>query len=661
MLERPGTRRTRVVLAVCAALAVAPVLAADLAPPPAASPIAVEPPTLALAGVEATVTVRAAPGEIPPGTGVVLSLRAPGSTAVAAEATGTLGDDGTAILAIVPPRSGTWNVEVRADAHAGTASAPLRAVPGWWSLLPPLVAIGLALALRQVVAALFAGVWIGAWIGFGGPWTGLLRAVDRYVLHALADRDHVSILLFSMLLGGMVGIISRSGGTIGLVEAIARGARTSARGQLTAWLLGVAVFFDDYANTLVVGNTMRPVTDRLRISREKLAFIVDSTAAPVAAIALITTWIGAEVSYIAGALAEVGSDLDAYVVFLQSIPYNFYPILALVFGFSIAISRRDFGPMLRAERRALGGQVLRDGAQPLSDFDGEALRAIEGKPHRWINAVLPVITVVGVTLGGQWWTGRAALAAAGDPAGSAPLLSLGVRGFGTVFSAGNSYDALLWASFLGCTVALGLAVVQRVLTLEQGLTAWTQGIKSMLLAFVILTLAWAIGDVCSDLHSASYVAEFLAGVLDPRLLPALVFVLSAAIAFATGTSWGTMGLLIPLAVPSAFRLTQEAGLGASDAHAIFLGAAAAVLSGSILGDHCSPISDTTVLSSMSSGCDHVDHVRTQLPYALTVGAVVMVLGYVPEAFGLSPWACLGIGSIALIAIVRFVGRPVATA
>jgi Na+/H+ antiporter NhaC len=219
----------------------------------------------------------------------------------------------------------------------------------------------------------------------------------------------------------------------------------------------------------------------------------------------------------------------------------------------------------------------------------------------------------------------------------------------------------MWAAFAGCLVALGLARTQRVLSLEQGLTAWAHGMKSMILAFVILTLAWSIGDVCGDLSTASYIADFLSGVLDPRLLPALVFVAAAGIAFATGTSWGTMGLLIPLAVPAAFELTRSAGLGPEATHAIFLGSAAAVLSGAIFGDHCSPISDTTVLSSMASGCDHVDHVRTQLPYALTVGTAVILFGYLPEAVGLSPWICLVVGSAALIAVVRFVGKPVATA
>jgi Na+/H+ antiporter NhaC len=546
-----------------------------------------------------------------------------------------------------------------ADPAAASVRQAVRSVPGWWTLAPPVVAILLALVFRQVVPALLAGVWLGAAIVHGGVGVGLLRTIDAYVLGALADRDHMSILLFSLLLGGMVGVISRAGGTVGLVDVLARKATTSVRGQLTTWLLGVAIFFDDYANTLVVGNSMRPVTDRLRISREKLAYIVDSTAAPVAAIALVTTWIGAEVSYIEGALRGIGSDQDAYFVFLQSIPYNFYPILALIFGFTVAFTRRDFGPMLRAERRAATtGAVLRDGAQPLSDFDSDALRAVDGKPHRWFNAAIPVVVVVAVTLIAQWWTGRAALVAEGDPAGTAALGTLGVRGLGTVFSAGDSYAALLWASFAGCVVAIGLAVVQRILSLERALGAWVQGMKSMLLAFVVLALAWAIAAVCSDLSTAAYVAEFLSGTLDPRLLPALVFLAATGIAFGTGTSWGTMGLLIPLAVPAAVRLTQESGLDPATAHAVFLGATAAVLSGAILGDHCSPISDTTVLSSMASGCDHVDHVRTQLPYALTVGGVAVVCGYVPEALGVSPWICLLLGAAAVGVIVRFAGRPV---
>jgi Na+/H+ antiporter NhaC len=532
----------------------------------------------------------------------------------------------------------------------------LRTIPGWLTLLPPLLAILLALAFRQVIPALVAGVWVGAWIVSGGPFTGALRTIDTYVIRALADTDHVSIIVFSLMLGGMVGIMARAGGTVGLVESLRPYATNTRRGQLVTWIMGIAIFFDDYANTLLVGNTMRPVTDRLKISREKLAYIVDSTAAPVAAIGIVSTWIGYEVGLIGDALRAVGSERDAYAVFLQSIPFNFYPILALVFGLLIAGSMRDFGPMVSAERRAREGKLLADTAVPLSDFDAEALRPIENRPHRWFNAVVPVIVVLLVTFVGLWITGRQALVAEGSPAGTTSFFGLGFEGLGRVFGAGDSFKSLLWGSSSGCLTALLLAVAQRILTLGKSLAAWTHGIRSMVVAVVILILAWSIADVCDNLSTSDFMVAALTDALDPRWLPALIFALAAMTAFATGTSWGTMSILIPLAVPVAFGLAQDAGFDPAVTHRILLGAISSVLAGAIFGDHCSPISDTTVLSSMASGCDHVDHVRTQLPYALVVAVVAMATGYIPAAFGLPTPLCLLLGTAVLGGALAWVGR-----
>jgi len=544
---------------------------------------------------------------------------------------------------------------VTAAQDAGAAGSEA-STAGWLTLLPPVLAILMALAFRQVVPALLGGIWVGAWIVYGDPFTGLLRTIDKYAVEALSDSDHTKIVLFTLLLGGMVGVISRSGGTRGLVDSIAPYATNSRRGQIVTWLLGVAVFFDDYANTLLVGNTMRPVTDKLRISREKLAYIVDSTAAPIASIALISTWIGYEVSLIGQALKEIGNDAEPYAIFLQSLPYNFYPVLALVFGMMIATTRRDFGPMLKAERRAAGGKVLGDGAVPLADFEGESLAPVEGKPRRWINAAVPVGLVLVVTFAALWMTGRASLVAAGDPAGTTGLLSLGIQGFGAVFSAGASYNALMYAAIAGSASALILAVGQRIFTLGTGLSAWIDGMKSMMPAMVILILAWGIGNVCSDLHTADFLVAQLSDSLNPGFVPALVFFLAAVTAFSTGTSWATMSILIPLAVPTAVGVAQSAGYDPPSTHAIMLAAVSSVLAGALFGDHCSPISDTTVMSSMASGCDHVDHVKTQLPYAVTVAVVALVVGYLPVGFGLSPWLGLLFGAAVLYIFLRLVGR-----
>jgi Na+/H+ antiporter NhaC len=518
------------------------------------------------------------------------------------------------------------------------------------SLIPPVLAILLAIAFRQVIPALLGGIWLGGWIFYGGPFVGFLRAIDTYLVGALVHKDHIAILIFSALLGGMVGVMSRSGGTRGLVDALSKRATNTRRGQVITWLLGLVIFFDDYTNTLVVGNTMRPVTDRLRVSREKLAYIVDSTAAPVASVALISTWIGFEVSLIGDSLTEVGSPEQPYWVFVQSIPYFFYPILALGFVLMVAWSGRDFGPMLHAERRAATGRLLADTAVPLSNFDHPDLVPPEGKPRRGLNAIAPVLVVLVVTFVSQYLTGRIAAAESG-------LDGSGLAGFAEVFSGGDPFRSLLYGAACGLIVAIVLARAQGILKLGDSIHAFVEGMKTMFLAFIILTLAWAIGKVCVDIGTADYLVSILRGNLDPRLLPALIFLLGAGISFSTGSSWSTMSILIPLAVPSAFTLATDAGFDPSTVHTILLGAVSAVLAGAIFGDHCSPISDTTILSSMASACDHVDHVKTQLPYAVVVAVVALLVGSIPSGYGFPAWLSLPIGLAVLWAALRFLGRP----
>ncbi len=556
------------------------------------------------------------------------------------------------------PSAGEHEIVVRSVASAGGSTEALTTVstlPGWISILPPLVAIALALIFKEVLVALFAGVFLGALALFGwDPFAAFGRLVDLFVSNALADGDHAKILIFSTLLGGMAAVMSRSGGTRGIVELLRPLATNPQRGQLATWAMGVMIFFDDYANTLIVGNTMRPVTDRLKISREKLAYIVDSTAAPVASVFPISTWIGFEVGLIAGAFATLDLSFDAYGIFLESIPYRFYPILALVLGFTIAASRRDFGPMLHAERRAARhGKVIGDGDTPLASYSGDVLEPPDGKPHLARNALVPILTVIGVTLLGLYRTGAAAL----DPADYADKSTF--RWVSDVFSNSSSYDVLLWASLSGALVALLLPLFGKVLSLKQGLDALVEGFKSMLLAVVVLLLAWSIGDVCDQLHTADFLVDLTRGVLSPVALPILVFLISAAVAFATGTSWATMSILIPLVIPMLHALALDAGyvVGEAGYMNLLLGTVSSVLAGSVWGDHCSPISDTTILSSMGSGCDHIAHVRTQLPYALSVGVLGMLIGDLPAAFGLSPWISLLIGIVVIVAVVRILGKP----
>ena len=528
-------------------------------------------------------------------------------------------------------------------------------VPGWFSLLPPLVAIVLALVFREVITALFAGVWLGALTVAGfDPVQATWRFVDAFVVPALGDVDggHTQIVIFSLLLGGMVGIMSRNGGTTGIVEAVAPLASSPRRGKIATFVAGMGVFFDDYANCLIVGNTMRPVTDRLRISREKLAYIVDSTAAPVTALVPISTWVGYEISLIADGLriaaeqnpgsAEALAGASPFTVFIETIPYRFYPLLALLFVLMTSVMNRDWGPMARAELRAARGEgVYRPGAQLATDIEAVSLETRAGIPRRWWNAALPLLTVIVVVLGGLYTTGR------GGAGPEASLLD--------VFGAADPFATLLWGSLAGCLVAFALTVGQRLLSLRETIEGWLAGMRAMMIAVVVLVLAWSLGAVTEQVGTAAYLAQILEGNVALRLLPWLVFVVAAAMSFATGTSWGTMAILLPLVIPLTVSLGGGVGFDGGVQYSILLGTISSVLAGAIFGDHCSPISDTTVLSSTASACDHVDHVRTQLPYALLVALVAMAFGDIGTAYGLPLWAAFAIAIPLLWAFLRFRG------
>ncbi len=532
-------------------------------------------------------------------------------------------------------------------------------VNGWFSLAPPIIAIILALLFREVITALVAGVWLGA-LAVGGfnPIAGTWRLIDTFIVPAIADPDHASIIVFSMLLGGMVGIVSRNGGTMGIVEALAPFASTPRRGKLATWAAGLAIFFDDYANTLIVGNTMRPITDRLKISREKLAYLVDSTAAPVAALVPVSTWVGYEISLINDGIAiavaqnpgnvTLVADLAStspFTVFLHTIPYLFYPLLALAFVFLTSAMDRDFGAMAVAERRAAsGGGLYRPGAQLTMDTASAEMEPKPGLRHRWWNAAVPVLTIVVVVLAGLYTTGSAAAGA------DASLMD--------IFGAADPFATLLWGSLAGCLVAFAMSVGQRLLTMNETIEAWLGGIRAMLMAMIILTLAWSLGAVTESLGTASFLSQLLEGNLPLQLLPWLVFVTAAAMSFATGTSWGTMAILIPLVIPLTVSLGGGAGFESGGHYTILLGTISSVLAGAIFGDHCSPISDTTILSSTASGCDHVDHVRTQLPYALLVALVAMGLGDIGTAYGLPNWVALGGGLVLLWLFLKYRGVAV---
>ncbi len=528
-------------------------------------------------------------------------------------------------------------------------------IPLWLSVIPPLIAIFFALAFKEVYSALLLGILSGTFILFyyagngifGAILNGLLDIVDNRVISTMTDRDHIAIIVFSMLIGGMVSLITKNGGMTGVVNKLSKYASTPRSGQLITWFMGIAIFFDDYANTLVVGNTMRPITDRLKISREKLAYIVDSTAAPIAAIAFITTWIGAELSYIVSGTANLGIDESPYNILLSSIPYSFYPVFTLVFMFMLIMKRRDFGPMHRVETDARKNPPT-DDMQPHSQSQ---YKNVKGK-ERWYNAAIPVLIIIFGTIIGLLYTGWDSALWADSTKGFAAKLS-------GVIGAADPYKALLWSSTLGVLTAVILTIGQRIMSLKDATESVIDGFKIMLTAMLILVLAWSLAGVTADLHTADFLSQLLTGANIPTfLLPAIVFMLSALVAFSTGSSWGTMAILYPLVLPTTWMLTKSAGLPADEAMNIFYNVTASVLAGSVLGDHCSPISDTTILSSLASSCNHISHVNTQLPYSLTVGAVSVVMGTISAAFNLSPVIVFIPGFIILYFIVAKWGKRV---
>ncbi len=615
--------------------------------------LTIESPTLALKGVPFDVTVQAVNKDGMPvqtfnSLALVKGLASRTERGETQEVKTAQFKEGILVIpGVYIEKTGTQSIVVESEGFK--TEVRLRVLPGILSLLPPLFAIALAFAARQVLISLFCGIWLGAFFIFDyNPLLGFIKTEDTYLIHSLADPDHASILIFSLTLGGMVGVISKSGGTQGIVQKLSKFANHPRGGQLAAWAMGVLIFFDDYANTLIVGNTMRPFTDRLNISREKLSYIVDSTAAPVASIALVSTWIGFQIGLIDQAFKTLNVPHNAYHIFLQSIPYATYSILAIIFVFLIGISLRDFGPMLTAEVRATtSGKVLRDDAQPLTDSSALDMIADHDTPLRWYNALIPIMIVIVVTLLGLYLNGRAAL---GEAAKTAPL--------GSIFGEADSFAVLMWASFTGLFVAVVLAISQRILSLNESINAAINGYKSMMMAAMILILAWAIGDICKDLHTADYVINMTRGILSPHFVPFTTFVVAAFISFSTGTSWATMAILTPIVVPIAYKLPLETGMSSYLSHEILIGTVGAVLSGSVLGDHCSPISDTTILSSMASAADHVDHVRTQLPYAILVGIVASFSGYLPNGWGLHTYLSLAAGILILVGIVFIFGKKV---
>ncbi|MGN0658424.1 MAG: Na+/H+ antiporter NhaC family protein [Emergencia sp.] len=524
----------------------------------------------------------------------------------------------------------------------GEDGADPAATFGVLSLVTPFIAIVLSFITKQVVLSLAAAIFVGATIVNGGNvFHGFLRMCDTYLVGTVADSWDASLMLFILAVGGMIAVMSRMGGMQAMALAMAKKAQGSKNVLVMTWLLGLIIFFEDIANSLIVGPTMRPVADEARISREKLSYVIDSTAGPVTDMAPISSWVAHEIGMISLALTTVGMGAaNVYGMFLQTIPYRFYNIFAVAMVIIVVLMQRDYGPMYKAEKRArLTGKLYEDEAKPMMSKELDAMNVAEGAPLRIRNAAVPIIVFIVVTVAALWYTG------------GGMEESFTLEGLATAFGNTDAASSILYSVILTSVLCIIMAVAQKIMTLKEAIEVWLNGCKELLFTVTILLLAWSTGGVMSDLGTGAYISGLVSGSVPGIILPMIMFVISCLMAFSTGTSYGTSAIMIPIAFPLAMGVNG----GVVDSLAIMT--IAAVTCGAIFGDHCSPISDTTIMSSMGSAADLMDHVKTQIPYAVTV-ACVSAVAFILAAAGLSPLIILPVGIVALALIVRFVGKSI---
>ncbi len=559
----------------------------------------------------------------------------------------------------------------------------IKYIPLWVSIVPLLVVLFLLLLFKDMITALFMGIWSGAFIANGMRLDmmtiveNFVTVIQHYILETVADKGHLSIIAFLLMMGGMFAIISKNGGISGLVEKLSRYATTPRSVQLITWLLGFAIFFDNYTNRLIVGKTMRPLTDKLKVSREKLAYLVDSTAASVTAIAFISTWIVMELSYIKDNMHDLtGLEIvpSAYSIFLATLQYAFYPILTLCFVLLLILTRRDFGAMRRAEKRArTTGEVLK--YQKETRLETDDLTPVKEERLRSYNAVMPMMTVILMMIVGLVVTGFESILAI--------LIEKGYTGSDSIdsiwfnldllkeserigifervgFILGNAdiYTSLIWASLSGLVLSIFLTVISRIMKVRNTMNTLLIGFKTVVPTLMILVLAWSLGTLSTELNTASFLASLVQDTFSPIWMPLSIFIIAALIAFSTGSNWSTMAIVYPIAIPTTWAICMANGYEPSEALSILYNVIATVLAASVFGNHCSPVSYTTILSSLASDCNHLDHLRTQLPYAITVGLVSVALGYFSIIFPLPTIANFAIGIFILFLIIRVFGRVV---
>ncbi|MFC1729879.1 Na+/H+ antiporter NhaC family protein [candidate division KSB1 bacterium] len=457
----------------------------------------------------------------------------------------------------------------------------------WLSIVPPLVAIGIAIKFRQVYIALIIGIWSGATIlADGNIFTGLVNTIERCI-KVFGSEDNTKIILFSAMIGAIIALSQRSGGMLGFIDLISRKKLITnrRRAQLMTVFIGAAIPIESSINVLVTGTVSRPIFDKLKISREKLAYLCDSISAPICTMVPINAW-GA---YLSRLLAEQNV-ASPYKQYLFALPFNFYPIFAIAIVFFIVISGKDFFAMGRAEKRASEeGKVLRDGATPLISADVISIEPKDNVQHRASDMIVPVVTMVLMM-----------------------IASMLITGNGNIVN-GNGATSVLWAVMSAIFVAGVKYRIKGLMTYNELQTYFFKGVGGLIPIALLMMFAFAIGKLCSDMKTGIYVSNVTQNLITPKIFPVLLFIVTGFIAFSTGTSWGTWGIMVPIGMGLVYG--QDLNM---------LPIIGAIMSGGVFGDHCSPISDTTLVSSMASASDHIDHVNTQLPYALTAGALAAV-------------------------------------
>ncbi len=535
---------------------------------------------------------------------------------------------------------------------------------GVWTLIPPLVAIILAFITKDVILSLFIGVFSGTYmlaIMNDNIFVSFIKAIvgiTQRVIDSMADSWNAGIMLQVLTIGGVVALITRMGGTKAVAEYLAKKAKNGVLAQVSTWVMGLFVFFDDYANALIVGPVMRPVTDKFKISRERLAFIIDATAAPIAGLAIISTWVGYEISVIKDAYGIIDmTNINAFSVFIQTIPYRFYNLFMIFFVLVTAIMSRDFGPMYHAQLRAKNGSVLSKNQNLKDPDEKEALEAKDGIELKMSNAIIPILVLISAAIIGFYLNGLSSL--------EADFLKTAKDGavlptftFREAFGAADASVVLFQAALFATIIAIMLGIYRKIFNISEAIGVWVKGWKTMIMTIVILLLAWSLSSVIKEIGTSKYLVNMLSGSLPSFILPSVIFILGSFISFSTGTSYGTMGILMPLAIPLAYAVGHSNGLVDVSLQEYIIMNIGAVLTGAIFGDHCSPISDTTILSSMGASCNHIDHVSTQFFYAITVGIIAVVAGYLPVGLNISVWLTLPMGFLAVFLVVRIFGKKV---